>query len=1049
MRFALAAVLLAGNALAADYTAPPRNVDDILAVLDQYKPDPAALAKRQEVLKRTPPSADNKRALAQYYLERARAYNSMGSTKKYIEDLRLAAEAAKDTMVGGRAAGGEGDEARILVDLSHAEMTGGNFQNAMRARDEMLHKTQNLAQPRPGFVFAGYVGVTIMNATMGDVAGAKAALAEAERIFVRLRQVPVWPMLGNQFSGVMERARAHVFLAEGNYAAAEAALRKGVQFLDAGREGNAMAWRANPGLILSPGLYMVMRNGDQMRLAWTMMQQGRLSEAEVASRDALVKNLSFFGRDHMSVGGSLMNLSRVVFEQGRYREAGILSSKAIEIMQRAGAAPESMGLAETRKAYGASLVAQEKFTDALPVYEAMQAGLAADPFVLQRFGKGDINWAYALVRAGQPKPAAAMLRELVGTASKRLGDNDRGVAELRGYLGLALAADGQREPALAEFQRAVPALLDAARSDQASETGGIARSMRLTNVLEAYLALLATVGTPEAAAEAFRIADVARGSSVQRALAESAARTAIRDPALADIARKEQDAHGRIAVLSDLLSRLLGAPPEQQLTKIIGDVRRDLDALRLEQAKLRKEIQSRFPEYAALTAPKPLTLAEAQAALRAGEALVAIYVAADKTYAWAIPQKGAPSFTVAAVGRQALGKRVEHLRVALDIADASLAKFPKFDLAASYALYAEILKPIEAGFAGANSLLIVPHGALGHLPFAVLTTEPHVLKPDPGAAFETYKDAPWLIKRASITQLPSVGTLATLRRAAKPTAGRREFIGIGDPMFTKTQVASAPSASPNVTRSIRTRNLAIAKVEAKTVVEADANAESGMKPAPVAVTNSSELAQLAPLPDTSEELLRIAEVLRADATQDLFLRLQASESIIKKLDLSKRRVIAFATHGLVPGDLNGLTQPALALSAPDVVGGTDDGLLTMEEILALKLDADWVVLSACNTASGEGAGAEAVSGLGRAFFYAGARALLVSNWPVETTSARQLTTGLFRQQAEKPGLSRAEALRQIMLELMAGPGPENGGWGFTYGHPMFWAPFSLVGEGGV
>src|SRR6185295_2886381 len=118
-----------------------------------------------------------------------------------------------------------------------------------------------------------------------------------------------------------------------------------------------------------------------------------------------------------------------------------------------------------------------------------------------------------------------------------------------------------------------------------------------------------------------------------------------------------------------------------------------------------------------------------------------------------------------------------------------------------------------------------------------------------------------------------------------------------------------------------------------------------------------------------------------------------------------------ATHGLVPGDLNGLTQPALALSSPDVVGGTDDGLLTMEEILALKLDADWVVLSACNTAAGEGAGAEAVSGLGRAFFYAGARALLVTYWPVETTSARGLSTTLFKRQSESRELSRAGALR--------------------------------------
>ena len=128
----------------------------------------------------------------------------------------------------------------------------------------------------------------------------------------------------------------------------------------------------------------------------------------------------------------------------------------------------------------------------------------------------------------------------------------------------------------------------------------------------------------------------------------------------------------------------------------------------------------------------------------------------------------------------------------------------------------------------------------------------------------------------------------------------------------------------------------------------------------------------------------------------------------------------------------------------------NDGLLTMGEILGLKLDADWVVLSACNTGSGEGAGAEAVSGLGRAFFYAGTRALLVSNWPVETTSAVALTSELFKRWAANDNLSRAEALRQSMHALIEGPGfvdAETGKTIFSYAHPIFWAPFSLVGDG--
>jgi len=182
---------------------------------------------------------------------------------------------------------------------------------------------------------------------------------------------------------------------------------------------------------------------------------------------------------------------------------------------------------------------------------------------------------------------------------------------------------------------------------------------------------------------------------------------------------------------------------------------------------------------------------------------------------------------------------------------------------------------------------------------------------------------------------------------------------------------------------------------------------------------------------------------------NLYLGAAANERTVKSMRLADRKVVMFATHGLVPGDLDGLTQPALALSAPAVAGVEGDGLLTLDEILNLKLDADWVVLSACNTAAGEGAGAEALSGLGRAFFYAGTRALLASSWPVETTSARALTTELFQRQAAEPGLSRAEALRRAMLALIDGAGRvEDGRTVFSYAHPIFWAPFAIVGEPG-
>jgi CHAT domain-containing protein len=146
-----------------------------------------------------------------------------------------------------------------------------------------------------------------------------------------------------------------------------------------------------------------------------------------------------------------------------------------------------------------------------------------------------------------------------------------------------------------------------------------------------------------------------------------------------------------------------------------------------------------------------------------------------------------------------------------------------------------------------------------------------------------------------------------------------------------------------------------------------------------------------------------------------------------------------------------LTQPALALITHPMSPTLDgDGLLPMQEVLALKPDADWVVLAACNTGAGTVDGAEAVSGLGRAFFYAGTRTLLVTNWAVHSASARDLVSDLFRRQANDPKLTRAEALRQAMVGMMDGPGfpSQDGKVLFIYAHPLFWAPYSVIGDGG-
>jgi len=153
--------------------------------------------------------------------------------------------------------------------------------------------------------------------------------------------------------------------------------------------------------------------------------------------------------------------------------------------------------------------------------------------------------------------------------------------------------------------------------------------------------------------------------------------------------------------------------------------------------------------------------------------------------------------------------------------------------------------------------------------------------------------------------------------------------------------------------------------------------------------------------------------------------------------LAKKQVVVFATHGLLAGDLPNLNQPALAMATN--ADPKESPLLTLEDVLTLQLQADWVVLSACNTAGADGKAEEALSGLARGFFFAGSKSLLVTHWSVESESAMRLTTKTFSSYQQDPQMRRSEALRQAMLTTMATP---------KFSHPTYWAPYALVGEGG-
>jgi CHAT domain-containing protein len=208
--------------------------------------------------------------------------------------------------------------------------------------------------------------------------------------------------------------------------------------------------------------------------------------------------------------------------------------------------------------------------------------------------------------------------------------------------------------------------------------------------------------------------------------------------------------------------------------------------------------------------------------------------------------------------------------------------------------------------------------------------------------------------------------------------------------------------------------------------------------------DTTALAKALPaLPETADELRAVAKQLEAEP-DDIKLGQAATVTDVKHQRLGNYRVVYFATHALVAGDVEKFAkvkaEPALVLSIPDKPSDEDDGLLRASDVALLKMNADFVVLSACNTAAGDKPGAEALSGLARAFFYAGAKSLIVSHWEVDSDSTVALMTGLFDALKANPHLSHAEAQRLAILRMIQDPpNPE-------WAQPRFWAPFVVVGE---
>jgi CHAT domain-containing protein/tetratricopeptide (TPR) repeat protein len=749
-------------------------------------------------------------------------------------------------------------------------------------------------------------------------------------------------------------------------------------------------------------------------LADVYRAQGRTDEAEPLYGRALAVKEKALGPDHPSVTQTLNNLALLYEDQGRYEEAEPLHRRALAVRERV-LGPGHLDVAESLNNIAALYLVQDRYAEAEPLQER---ALALGERVLgpdhPHVGSMLNNLAEVYAARGRPDEAERLHRRALANAERALGPDHPSVA--RSLTNLAALYDGQgrgRE-ALAAIRRvaAIRERWDAAARGSGAEAGP---AVDLGQFLE-----VAVIGwraaerdralRPAVLDEALRAFQRLQAGGTGRAVARVAARFAAGDDELARLVREREDAAGLLRRIDGALVAVAGRPPAErdpalgeQLRGAFANVRAALDRL---DGRLARD----FPAYAELASARPAGVQEIQALLAPDEALLAYAVMGERRpgeeydFVWLVrPDRAEWRRLDLAPGE--LEEAVRALRARLDPALWAGGAPPRFDAALAHRLHAKLLPFEPALLAGVRHLLVVPDGPLESLPFAVLVRTP----PEPGAP---YREVDWLPRTYATTTLPSVSSLRAMRRFAKPSRAAEPFRGIGDPALVGPE---SGARSADIARLL-TRGLA----------------------------DPAQVRALPPLPETADELRTLARSLGA-GEGSLLLRERATETAVKAGALSGARVVAFATHAGVAGELPGLAEPAVVLTPPAAATEEDDGLLTASEAARLKLDADLVLLSACNTAAPDGTpGAPGLSGLAKSFIYAGGRALLVSHWAVVSDAAQRLTSGMFAELARDPALGRAEALRRAEMALLDDPGGDP-----LLAHPAAWAPFVVVGEGGA
>lgn len=816
------------------------------------------------------------------------------------------------------------------------------------------------------------------------------------------------------------QVRSEIERRDGRLAEAVATLREAVRLAQKGVEEARRGGKAlrDPAVQDAYGWY----DGSQGMLTYALVRQGRAPEAVQVGQSNLALWRAGQLTDALGARWSY-RLAQAQVASRQHAAALENAQRSDDMLQRAGAGPASHARWLARQEQVRSLIGLRRWAEADAFYRDFIANLPADSLARDRANDWRLR-ALLAAKNGRFDGALETVERIHRSRTRLYGDAHPQTQEAAGVRALVRVLKGDMAGAWVDYQPLFAALLDTPGGWQDLDLGG-ARGFVLGLAFDEFLREIAARAQrgeklePAWTDRAMQVADRLQTGSAHRALVDASARVLATTPALRGLIEEEQTLRAAASARHSTLNATLGeedrlrrrnsSDDHKAQLKALPDAERkqqqkaqadELSAVReqvrqqREQAQAAREalnqqrdrVAKAYPAYADLVTPTLPAPAALQKLLSPGEALLVLQPLEGATLAWLLLPGEAMRFSASAIGAAGWDERVAQIRTALDLSTGRPPTLPPATVLALHEVWRELMSPLLAG-TDVKSLLVAADGALAALPLAAALTSA-----EPGA---------FVARRMAVTQLPSAGALYALRRVAAPPVAAKALFGVGDPQFKSTAKAGRAALGQGATKY---------------------DAAWGFS-----------YGDIPPLPETRTELTALAKALGADAQTDLLLGAAATREAVLAAPLADRRLVAFATHGLMPGELPGVSKPALALAPTS--DATASPLLELDDVLALRLNAQAVLLSACNTAAGEQGGA-AMSGLVRGFFFAGSRSVLATHWAVETASAAALTSATFSAKAP-----RAEALRLAQVGMIEGT--LGGG---RWAHPFYWAGYALFGD---